>query len=251
MNIWLQYVLAAVTLIWFSGCCKPRMVRGIKIWIICCWRNIYIRGGLMIVAHRICRRICKIAKSDLTLSCLSACPHGTAQLPLTGFPWNLIFGNFFLKSVVRIQVSIKSDKNKGYLHEDQYTFLSYLTHFSLEWELLQTNVVEKIKAHVLYSVSPPANHAIYRIIWKNIVEQCRLQMTIWHMHIACWIPQASHTHRICNAYCFSTTTVVAWTCLSLTLYVHCPSRLLLSLSLSLLSLLTLTERGLLSVMSWP
>jgi hypothetical protein len=38
------------------------------------------------------------------------------------------------------------------------------------------------------------NHAVYGIIWKNIVERGRLQMTIWRMRIACWIPKATHTH---------------------------------------------------------
>ena len=32
------------------------------------------------------------------------------------------------------------------------------------------------------------------IIWKNIVERDRLQMTIWRMRIACWIPEATNTH---------------------------------------------------------
>jgi hypothetical protein len=36
---------------------------------------------------------------------------------------------------------------KTYMH-----FLSYLTHFFLEWELFQTNILEEIKTHVLCSV---------------------------------------------------------------------------------------------------
>jgi hypothetical protein len=31
-------------------------------------------------------------------------------------------------------------------------------------------------------------------MWKNIVELGRPQMTIWHMHIACWIPKATNAH---------------------------------------------------------
>ena len=31
--------------------------------------------------------------------------------------------SIFRKSVEKIQVSLKSDKDKGYLHEDQYIFL--------------------------------------------------------------------------------------------------------------------------------
>jgi hypothetical protein len=30
-------------------------------------------------------------------------------------------------------------------------------------------------------------------MWKNIVELGRPQMTIWHMHFACWIPEATNT----------------------------------------------------------
>jgi hypothetical protein len=31
-------------------------------------------------------------------------------------------------------------------------------------------------------------------MWKNIVERGRPQMTIWRIHIACWIPKATNTH---------------------------------------------------------
>jgi len=30
--------------------------------------------------------------------------------------------------------------------------------------------------------------------WKNIIQLDRLQMTIWRMPIACWIPKATTTH---------------------------------------------------------
>jgi len=36
--------------------------------------------------------------------------------------------------------------------------------------------------------------AIYEIMWKNIVEHGRPQMTIWHTHIACWVPKDTNTH---------------------------------------------------------
>jgi hypothetical protein len=68
------------------------------------------------------------------------------------------------------------------------------------------------------------NRPIYDILWKNITEWGRPQMTIWHMSIACWIPKATkHTHRICKTHCFSTATIVAQTCLNATLYIHCLS----------------------------
>ena len=32
-------------------------------------------------------------------------------------------------------------------------FWSYLAHFFLEWEMFRTEVVEKVKTHILYSVT--------------------------------------------------------------------------------------------------
>ena len=41
------------------------------------------------------------------------------------------------------------------------------------------------------------NHAVYEVMWKNIVDPDRPQMTIWGMRIACWMPKAgTHTHNM-------------------------------------------------------
>ena len=63
----------------------------------------------------------RIAKSDyqLRLFCTSVPSYGTTRLPLDGFSWYLIFD--FPKSVEKIQVPLKSDKNYGTLHGDQCT----------------------------------------------------------------------------------------------------------------------------------
>jgi len=90
--------------------------------------------------------------------------------------------------------------------------------------MLQTNVVEEIKTHILCSVTLfffSENLAVYEIMWKNIVERVRPQMTLWRMRIACWITKATHALTLCNTYCFSAATVVARTRLTVTLYVHC------------------------------
>ena len=39
-------------------------------------------------------------------------------------------------------------------------------------------------------------------MWKNTAQPDRPQMTL-RMHIACWIPKATNTLRICNTYHFS------------------------------------------------
>jgi len=38
------------------------------------------------------------------------------------------------------------------------------------------------------------NRAVYEIVWKNIVETDRSQMTMCRMRIACWITKAADTH---------------------------------------------------------
>ena len=60
-------------------------------------------------------------------------------------------------------------------------------------------------------------------MWKSTVDSSRSQMTIWHMHIVCWIPKATNTLTVNNTYCSSTAWTVAQTCLSVMLYVHCLS----------------------------
>jgi len=38
------------------------------------------------------------------------------------------------------------------------------------------------------------NCALYEKVWKNVVEQERPHMTILHLCISCWIPEATNTH---------------------------------------------------------
>jgi len=55
-------------------------------------------------------------------------------------------------------------------------------------------VVEKIKTRILYLKTFFRNPSVYEIMWRNIVESDRPQMTIWRMHIACWIPKVTNTN---------------------------------------------------------
>jgi hypothetical protein len=64
--------------------------------------------------------------------------------------------------------------------------------------MFQTKIVEKRETHVLCSVFfPLENCAAYAIMWENVVERGRPQMTICRMRIACWIPEATNTHTGC------------------------------------------------------
>ena len=60
---------------------------------------------------------------------------------------------FSWKSIEKIQVSLKSDKNNGTLHEDVLHLWRYLPEVFLEWEMFQIKVVEKIETRILYSVT--------------------------------------------------------------------------------------------------
>ena len=41
------------------------------------------------------------------------------------------------------------------------------------------------------------NRTFYEIMWKNIVQPDRPQMTIWRMRITRWILKATQTHSEC------------------------------------------------------
>jgi hypothetical protein len=100
-------------------------------------------------------------------------------------------------------------------------FWSYLIQFFLEWEMFQTNVLERIKTRILFSITPPPlffNHAVYEM-WETIVDLGRTHDDMTHAHC---IPKVTNTLRECNTCCFSTT-MATRTRLNITVYVHCLS----------------------------
>jgi len=60
--------------------------------------------------------------------------------------------------------------------------------------MFKTKVVEIMKTHILCSITSFENRTVYEIMWKNMLEPDRPQMTIRRMRIACWIPMATDTH---------------------------------------------------------
>ena len=77
--------------------------------------------------------------------------------------------SIFRNSVKKIQVSLPPDKNTDYITTTTH-FPSHLTHFSLEWEMFQTKVVDKLKTHILCSVTLFDNRAVYETIRRNDVQ---------------------------------------------------------------------------------
>jgi uncharacterized membrane protein len=63
--------------------------------------------------------------------------------------------------------------------------------------MFQTKVVDKIKTRVLFSVTFSKIMPFFEIMWKSFVERGRPQMTVWCMHVTCWVPKATNTHSGC------------------------------------------------------
>ena len=102
-------------------------------------------------------------------------------------------------------------------YEDQYPFLSYEDQYT--FLIISRSVLLRIRNVSDKSRRVPQNtfyvqwlfflffenHGVYDIVWKNIVEPARHQMTIWRMRFTCY----KRTPRIRDTSCFSTATVVS------------------------------------------
>jgi hypothetical protein len=108
-----------------------------------------------------------------------------------------------------------------------YVHLQYLTPILLRIRNVSDKAAEKIKQHILHSITFfPGNHAIYEIQWKNVAEPDRPETTIQYntiqyIHTACWITKATDTLRIYKIYCSSMATIVMQMRLNVAL--HTPS----------------------------
>ena len=145
----------------------------------------------------------KLRKATINLL-MSVRPHGTTRLPLDGFLLNLVYEHFSKICWENSSfVKIGPEWRVLCMGADSH-FWSYLAQFFLEWEMLQTKAVQNIKTRILCSITLIENRARYEM-WKNMLETDRPQVTIWLMHIACWIPKATNIDSR-NMYYFCTRT---------------------------------------------
>jgi len=111
------------------------------------------------------RRLRKIVKSvhKLCLASLSICPsvrpHVTIRPPTDIF---LLHLSIFRKSVKKVQVSLKSEKNNGFCTRRQIYIFHYIPHIFSYNEMFRTQVEEKIKAGILCSIISFENRAFMR-----------------------------------------------------------------------------------------
>jgi hypothetical protein len=123
------------------------------------------------------RRVRYVAKSDLF-----SCPRGTTRLPLDGFSWNLIL-EYFPKTRPENWSFIKTWKSGGHFTWRPVfvndSISQYLAKLFLGCEMFQIKAVEKIRTHILSSVTFfSENHGVYEILCKNVVEPETPEMTV-------------------------------------------------------------------------
>ena len=81
------------------------------------------------------------------------------------------------------------------LHEDQCTFFIISRSVILRMRNVSGKICRENKTHILYLILFfPQNRAVYEIIWRNILQPDRPQMTILRRHIVRWVPTATDTH---------------------------------------------------------
>jgi hypothetical protein len=140
--------------------------------------------------HHFLGTIAKLRERLLASPCLSVLPQGTAWLPPDGFSWNVIIT--YLKSIEKIQVSLKYDKNNGYLSEDICNPLTIIS----RWILLRIiNVSNKSctgNQNTLYKF----NKVFWRLclLCDNVERYCRTRQATddnltRRMRSACWTNQ--------------------------------------------------------------
>jgi len=119
---------------------------------------------------------------------LSIRPHGITLLPLDGFSTNLISG-YFRKSVEKIQVRLKSDKNIGYLTwrpMNKYDKISLIN-------VSDKNCTQNQNIFYVQFFFRKSSH-----LWhngeRNIAQKDRPQKTIRRTRFAFWVTKATNTH---------------------------------------------------------
>jgi hypothetical protein len=146
---------------------------------------------------QVLRRVCKIAKSAYKFChvCLSVHPPTCVENSALTTDFHEIWClNIFQKSVQKIQVALKSDETNRYFIWRSILIIPCSG-------LRMRNVSDKScrenqNTHFMFSnfvYFLNFKSCLYDVMWKNIVEVDRPQMTIRSMRIVCWLPDATNT----------------------------------------------------------
>jgi hypothetical protein len=104
--------------------------------------------------------------------------------------------NFSKNLPIKLKFHYSLTRLTGTLHKDVSTFMIIAC-----WILLRMrNVSDKScrgNQNTYLTFNNPIfffeNRAVYEIMWKNIMEPEKPQMTVWPMRFVCWITRATHT----------------------------------------------------------
>jgi hypothetical protein len=107
--------------------------------------------------------------------------------------------SIFWKYVEKMQVSLKHDKNKEYFTwRPMYIFYNISLNFSRTEKIFHMKVVvDKIKTHILCSITSPPPTPENRRLRDNVEQYCRAGLAtivIRRMRFVCWRTVATNTH---------------------------------------------------------
>jgi hypothetical protein len=138
----------------------------------------------------------KLCKATVSLvMCLSGSPStwNSKSAPTSQIFMKLGIWLFFENISIKFKFFLKKcDKNKGY-YTKTYVYLWYLSQLFLEWEMFQTKLVDKIKTHILCSItflrqSCRLSDNVEKHGWAG---QATDDNKIRHVRFACWITKAT------------------------------------------------------------
>ena len=114
---------------------------------------------------------------------------------MDGLSW-ISHVSIFLKAFQNTSVPFSYDRNNGHCTW-RPMYSPHLAQFFLEWEMFQTNVLEKIKTHIFCAIIFfPLKSCC---LWNNMERYCTVRQTtdeniIRRMRFAWWLNEAADTH---------------------------------------------------------
>jgi hypothetical protein len=104
--------------------------------------------------------------------------------------------NYCTRTLWRVKCHSNLKRITDALHEDQYTFMIISSSFLLIMRSVSLRqICRRHKTHILFSIFFCfENLVVCEIMWKNVIQPDRPQMTIWRMCIAWRICKATVTH---------------------------------------------------------
>ena len=151
--------------------------------------------------------------------CLSVRPSVCLSAWNNSAPTGRIFmkfdiGEFFENLSIKFEFHLNLTRITGTLHEDEYTFLTICSLVLFSMKNISYKSRENQNTQFIFSnfFSCFENRAVYKIMWKNIVESGQAtDDNMAHVHCMLHTQVYQNTLRICNINCLSTATVVGWT----------------------------------------